>query len=142
MSVSNLSAKEAFSLLESNKNAVLVDVRTYEEFNNVGVVDDIDFVTKAILLPWKLISGVVMVENVNFYEELNSQLLDIFQSDRFNAQLLFMCKSGVRSMAAAQHLTKHNYTNCYNIIDGFEGPSGWKSQLLPWKISEKLFKRE
>ena len=54
----------------------------------------------------------------------------------------FLCRSGVRSIAGAVALTGAGYTNCFNVLDGFEGPpdeeahrgrkSGWKAEGLPW----------
>ena len=45
--------------------------------------------------------------------------------------------------SAAEFLTNHGYKNCYNLIEGFEGPhdsdghrgqmNGWKFDNLPWK---------
>ena len=51
--------------------------------------------------------------------------------------ILVICRSGVRSMAAAKLLQQQGYKNLINISDGFEGnPStgeGWKKSNLPCK---------
>jgi len=57
--------------------------------------------------------------------------------------LFFLCRSGGRSHDAAVEMAKHGYTQCYNIIDGFEGEpdatghrgmtNGWKQANLPWE---------
>jgi rhodanese-related sulfurtransferase len=54
-----------------------------------------------------------------------------------------LCRSGVRSIAAAEAMTAAGYKNCYNILGGFEGPpdqqrhrgttGGWKAAGLPWE---------
>ena len=59
-----------------------------------------------------------------------------------DAPLLFLCRSGVRSKAAAIAMTQQGFTACYNIANGFEGDSdptrhrgtvsGWKVEGLPW----------
>ena len=58
--------------------------------------------------------------------------------------MLFLCRSGVRSIAAAQAATAAGITPAYNITEGFEGPlddaghrggAGWKATGLPWRQS-------
>ena len=61
------------------------------------------------------------------------------------APVLFLCRSGVRSRAAAVALTQAGQELCYNIAQGFEGPlddkqkrgavDGWKVAGLPWAQS-------
>jgi rhodanese-related sulfurtransferase len=56
--------------------------------------------------------------------------------------LLFLCRSGARSRAAAMALTAEGYSRCFNIAEGFEGNldanrhrgqvGGWKAAGLPW----------
>jgi rhodanese-related sulfurtransferase len=57
--------------------------------------------------------------------------------------IYFICRSGTRSMAAAQAAKAAGYKHVFNIKDGFEGPpdarghrggvAGWKADGLPWK---------
>ena len=59
-----------------------------------------------------------------------------------SAPVLFICRSGARSASAAEYCTAEGYDDCYNVIEGFEGPSdrdkhrgkisGWKMRALPW----------
>ena len=60
------------------------------------------------------------------------------------APLLFICRSGARSMSAAQALgEKDANRKLINVSDGFEGPKddgghrgkvlGWKVANLPWE---------
>jgi len=61
------------------------------------------------------------------------------------APVLFLCRSGARSRAAAIALTEAGQTRCHNIAEGFEGPlddkrkrgsvGGWKAGGLPWAQS-------
>ena len=52
-------------------------------------------------------------------------------------KILFICRSGVRSLHAAKIVNKIGYST-FNISDGFEGSSvinepGWKASGLPYK---------
>ena len=57
--------------------------------------------------------------------------------------IFIICRSGSRSLSAAQYLTTLNYKKCINVCDGFEGRkdynfhrskiNGWKFNQLPWK---------
>ncbi len=57
--------------------------------------------------------------------------------------ILLLCRSGVRSAAAAAALTDAGFTDVYNVSDGFEGdldheshrPGGWRGAGLPWRQS-------
>ena len=58
------------------------------------------------------------------------------------ALVMFICRSGVRSIAAAAQACELGYTNCYNVLEGFEGDrdargqrnkvGGWRHAGLPW----------
>ena len=58
--------------------------------------------------------------------------------------IFFLCRSGVRSLAAAQRMEAAGFSSVYNIADGFEGPpdatgqrgklAGWQADGLPWKL--------
>jgi rhodanese-related sulfurtransferase len=57
----------------------------------------------------------------------------------------FLCRSGVRSVAAAELVTAAGFARAYNVAEGFEGPvdgaghrggaAGWKAAGLPWRQS-------
>jgi len=59
--------------------------------------------------------------------------------------VLFLCRSGARSRAAAMAMTRAGFQNAFNIAGGFEGDldakrqrgneKGWKAEGLPWKQS-------
>lgn len=56
--------------------------------------------------------------------------------------VLLLCRSGVRSHAAAEAATEAGYRRVYNVLEGFEGRrnhighrgelDGWRRQGLPW----------
>jgi sulfur dioxygenase len=109
--------------------AVLVDVRTDAERAWVGFVPD------ALAIEWKSWPG--MLANTQFEAQLQERVA------RHKA-VLFLCRSGVRSIAAAQKATELGY-EAYNILEGFEGDpdegahrgkkGGWRFHGLPWRQS-------
>jgi len=130
----DIAPKQAWEILVSDPKAVLVDVRTPAEWNYVGVPDLGSVGKQAVFLPWLFFPS--MEVNAKFVEQLASSGIDR------DAPLLFLCRSGVRSKAAALAMTQQGFTACYNIANGFEGDSdptrhrgtvsGWKVEGLPW----------
>lgn len=100
-----------------SKGAVLVDVRTVEEWRGVGVPDLTDAGTVPLFLEWNRSDG---NRNVSFLNQLNGLK---------GRELLFLCRSGVRSVAAAQNATAAGHT-AYNVLHGFEADGGWRSSGL------------
>lgn len=131
----DLTPAEAWEILERDPNATLIDVRTDAEWSYVGGPDLSAFNKKPILLAWQLFPS--MTVNPGFVDEI--ERLGVSK----DAPLLLLCRSGVRSKAAAQALTARGHGACFNIIDGFEGPhdaarhrgsvAGWKASGLPWR---------
>lgn len=122
---------EAFQLIQSDTSVQLVDVRTDAERDWVGQVQINPAQLHAV--QWNLYPT---RSNPDFLQQLG-QIADK------NTVLLFLCRSGVRSKAAAQLATEHGYANCYDILDGFEGDrdqnghrkntNGWCFDQLPWR---------
>ena len=125
---------EAWERLQADPNAKLVDVRTQAEWVYVGVPDLGGVGKQPLLVQWQTFPG--MTRNDAFAEQLRGQ--GVQPGDT----LLFLCRSGVRSKAAAELMTQLGFRNSYNIADGFEGPldagrhrgasAGWKAAGLPW----------
>jgi len=106
-------------------NSVLLDVRTKEEWDMIGKPDGEKIGLKTYFLSIQF--GNERIFNENFIQEFKN--LNISQDH----EILTMCRSGGRSQAAAELLTRENYT-CSNISDGFEGNQenvGWKKSDLP-----------
>ena len=107
-------------------HAVLVDVRTDAERVWVG------FVPGAIALAWK--QWPAMDFNPLFDEGLKAAVPE-------GKKALMLCRSGVRSIAAAKRATELGF-EAYNILEGFEGDldeqaqrgrkGGWRLAGLPW----------
>ena len=108
-------------------DAVLVDVRTDAERAWVG------FVPGAIPLAWKQWPGMAL--NAAFDDALMAAV-------PAGQKVLLLCRSGVRSIAAAQRATALGL-EAYNILEGFEGDAdehaqrgrkgGWRFHGLPWQ---------
>ena len=130
----DLKPTEAWKLLTENRGAQLVDVRTRPEWMFVGLPDLTSLGRCPVLQSWQVFPG--MEIDANFTAELTDQLADK------DAPLLFICRSGGRSRAAAQAMTAAGYRHCYNVSEGFEGnpdaerhrgkTGGWKAAGLPW----------
>ena len=106
--------------------AVLVDVRSDAEREWVG------FVPGALAIAWKQWPGMAL--NPEFDARIQTASPD-------PKKLLLLCRSGVRSIAAAQRATTLGL-EAYNILEGFEGNpdarghrgivGGWRFHGLPW----------
>ena len=111
--------------------AVLVDVRSDAEREWVGFVPD------AIAAAWKQWPGMTM--NPAFDAAVQAAAGAQGPSGK---KLLLLCRSGVRSIAAAKRATELGL-QAYNILEGFEGDpdaqahrgqkGGWRYQGLPWR---------
>ena len=130
----DISPKEAWDILEKDPKAVLVDVRTHAEWAYVGLPDVSTIGKDLHIISWILFpKGEV---NTEFTDDLEDQVPDK------DATVLFLCRSGVRSIAAAEAATAAGYGKAYNILTGFEGDKdgdqhrgtvgGWKVEGLPW----------
>lgn len=130
----DITPQDAWERLKSDPKARLVDVRTQAEWVYVGVPDLSSTGKQPLLVQWQVFPA--MSRNEAFAEQLKSQGV---QPDD---TLLFLCRSGVRSKAAAELMTGLGFSAAYNILDGFEGPldgsrhrgtgAGWKAAGLPW----------
>jgi rhodanese-related sulfurtransferase len=141
MSIQVIDSLNAYDMLRNDKNSLLIDVRTTEEFNLVGIVDSSNFNNRMILLPWQYYQDGEM--NQDFLSTLNTNLNNFFKENLNDINLIFICRSGSRSFNASNYIANNGYKNCFNISDGFEGAidknhqrskiNGWKYNNLPWK---------
>ncbi len=113
--------------LFNSKQATLVDVRTAEERKFVG------YVPGSVHVPWA--TGTSLLRNPRFVRELEAKT-------NKQATLLLLCRSGKRSVLAAQAATQAGFSRVFNILEGFEGEldaqqhrgvqDGWRFLGLPW----------
>ena len=133
----DLSPQESWRLLGEDPRAVLIDVRTQPEWAFVGLPDLAPLGKNLLPLSWQVFPA--MTVNPEFVDALRA-------ADLANDQpLLFLCRSGVRSVHAAMAVTAAGFSQAYNIAEGFEGAvdaeghrgtvDGWKVAGLPWRQS-------
>lgn len=107
--------------------AALVDVRTAEERKFVGHVPG------SLHVPWA--TGTAMTRNPRFVRELEAK---VGKRD----PVLLLCRSGKRSLLAADAARKGGFHQVLNVLEGFEGDldehqqrgrrNGWRAHRLPW----------
>jgi rhodanese-related sulfurtransferase len=110
-----------------NGQAHLVDVRAAEERKFVGHVPN------TLHVAWQ--TGPALIKNPRFLRELDNKLSK-------DSIILFLCRSGKRSAAAAASATAAGFKNVFNVREGFEGDlddrpqrgasGGWRQRGLPW----------
>ena len=110
-------------------------MRTNAEFAYVGLPDLTEAGQQPVLIPWQVFP--TMHVNNDFIAHLRQAGIGP------EHKVYFLCRSGVRSTAAAQAAQAAGYPNVFNIADGFEGPpdseghrgelAGWKADGLPWR---------
>lgn len=135
----DITPAQAWDLLRDNPDAVLVDVRTEAEWRFVGVPDTSSIDRPTVLIEWVDGSG---ARNGAFADQLKQALAG--RADDSDAPVVFLCRSGQRSIGAAAAATVAGYAPSYNVLEGFEGPldgnghrggAGWRALGLPWRQS-------
>ncbi len=133
--VENIGPTATWQALREDPHAQLVDVRTDAEWNYVGVPDLSAAGKQPVLIAWQNFPSM----------QVNQGFLDALRKAGAtpDMNLYFLCRSGARSMAAAQAAIGAGFANSFNIFDGFEGPpdeeghrgtvAGWKAEGLPWQ---------
>ena len=129
----DITPQESWKILSDNPDAVLVDVRTQAEWNWVGVPELSPLGREVVFVQWNTASG----RNENFVDDLIAA--GVTPGDR---PVIFLCRSGNRSISAAEAATAAGIGPSYNMLDGFEGQldaqghrgsTGWRADGLPWK---------
>ena len=122
--IRELLTKDIQQFIKQNPNSILIDVRSKDEWEDVGKPDGNKINLETYFLSIKNIKGEI---NQNFFKEFKN-----LKIDKKN-EILVMCKAGSRSLFVSNLLDKEDY-NCINISDGFEGNdqnNGWKNSGLP-----------
>ncbi len=127
----DVAPSDAYEQIEADPKAVLLDVRTVPEWNFVGI----PAVARLLRVEWQQYP--TMDVNAGFVQAV------IDAGVEKDAPVFALCRSGVRSIAAAEALTAAGFENAYNVLDGFEGGKdneghrglvgGWKASGLPWQ---------
>lgn len=132
----DITPEAAWALLKDNPDAVLVDVRTSAEWKWVGVPDLTELGRDVVYVEWVRSNG---ERNSEFLAELEAA--GVTPGDR---PVVFLCRSGNRSIGSAELATEAGIAPSYNVLDGFEGNldenghrggAGWRAIGLPWRQS-------
>jgi rhodanese-related sulfurtransferase len=130
----DLSPQDAWAKLE--QGAVLVDVRTEGEWAHIGIPDTKATENDPLFIQWTFPGG---IPNPEFINQLKQQA-----PEDTGVELVFLCRSGARSVAAAIAATQAGFT-AYNVLEGFEGEpdrwgertvNGWKNRGLPTNLGK------
>ncbi len=143
--VGHVAPQTCWQVLCEVAHSYLIDVRTRAEWAFVGVPsfngEAFGLTAEAggggnrlICAEWQSLPN--MAENKDFVAEVSAQIEDK------TAPLFFLCRSGMRSQAAARAMTAAGFQACYNVAGGFEGDvdkhghrggtNGWKQAGCPW----------
>ena len=131
----DITPQQAWDLLQSDPGAVLVDVRTNAEWRFVGVPDLSSTGREHLEVQWVDFEG---RPNLAFVESL------VLAKVAPGRPVVFLCRSGARSIGAAKAATAAGLGPAYNVLEGFEGAldgaghrgsDGWRAAGLPWKQS-------
>ncbi|WNM24744.1 rhodanese-like domain-containing protein [Demequina capsici] len=131
----DITPQQAWEMVEDG--AILVDVRTAAEWQWVGVPDTAPAGAPPVFIEWVTWPG--GAPNATFMQ----QLLEAGLTPGEKRPVVFLCRSGQRSIGAAKAATEAGIGPAYNILDGFEGApdasghrggaAGWKALGLPWR---------
>lgn len=130
-----ISPGDAWETLALSPSAKLIDVRTDAEWRYVGEPDLKPLGLELVKISWHLSPD--LRPNPTFLDELRAAA-----AQRHDV-LLFLCRSGGRSLAAAKAANDAGFSKSFSVAGGFEGDidelghrsnkAGWKYQRLPWR---------
>ena len=139
--VDELAPKEAYQALAEAPDAVMIDVRTEQEWSMIGLPDVSEIGKPLWTVEW--VSYPDFRPNQAFMDQLEDNC-----GGTLPTRMFFICKSGARSMAAAHHVAAICHANgqsvhCTNVAEGLEGDvnagrsggnrPGWIRRGLPWR---------
>ena len=135
----DIDVREAWTLLGADPKAQLVDCRTAAEWTFVGLPDLSSLGRSALCVEWQSFPS--MAIDGDFTKRTAEELRRAGAGN--DTAVLFLCRSGARSRAAAIAMTRAGFTRAYNVAGGFEGDmdpdghrghrNGWKASDLPWR---------
>jgi rhodanese-related sulfurtransferase len=137
----DIDVSEAWALLTGDPKAQLVDVRTAAEWSFVGLPDLSGLGRQTHCVEWQRYPDMAVDPD---FAARTSELLARAGATK-DTPVVFLCRSGARSRAAAIAMTGAGFTRAFNAAGGFEGDldaerhrgshNGWKASNLPWKQS-------
>ena len=137
--IKEITPLQAWEILQADRSSTLLDVRSTIEFEYVGHPLD------ALHIPWKEAPDwQVLADFVDKVRTALQKKLGFTRPDKA-LPILAICRSGVRSLSAAELLEREGFRQLYNVIEGFEGDrdnnnhrntiNGWRFHGLPWQQS-------
>ena len=128
----DLAPGAAFTFLQEQREAVLVDCRTEIEFMYVGHPVGAEHVAWQDGPDWEI------------DPEFADKVKRLVKGD-LTRPVLLICRSGHRSLYAGEALEGAGFSTVINVLQGFEGPldddfhrgtlGGWRFHGLPWQQS-------
>lgn len=125
-----LDPKQAYAMLKENPDALFIDCRSDTEHFFVGHPSD------SVHVAWQ--DGPEFEINPNFVGEVRR-----LAGHTTQRPVILICRSGRRSIDAADALEQAGFTHVYNVVHGFEGElnnehhrssvNGWRHEGLPWQ---------
>jgi rhodanese-related sulfurtransferase len=103
----NYAPKEAYKILENNKNAVFIDVRSKLENMLARPVN-------CILIPWV---------DKPYWNPNEEEFINSVKSNNcsLDTEIILICRSGHRSMNAGECLIDNGFSKVGHVVGGFEG---------------------
>lgn len=139
MYAADVSCQKTWESLAGSDKAALVDVRTRQEWERIGVPDLSQLGKSPLFVEWQRAPD--MQINPQFAETVDGELRA--RGIGHDDPVYFICRSGARSKGAAAALTALGYRRAYNVEAGFEGDpdasgeraniNGWQHDGLPFK---------
>ena len=131
----DISITQAWGILSTQNDSVLIDVRTPAEWQFAGVPTLKNLGKEVFFIPW--LNYPTFDFNNRFFQTFDS--MNLPQS----TSVLILCKVGGRSHDAAEALADRGFISAQSIEWGFEGQhnefnqrghiNGWKAAGLPWE---------
>ena len=133
---SQISPEMAWNMMQQDTAVLLVDVRSDMEYLMIG------HPVGALNVAW--IDHPSWTVNENFVADVRKLMLGrVNKQVQGSLSLILICRSGNRSVAAAQALMAEGIEQVHVVSGGFEGPlddnrqrntvAGWRHAGLPWE---------
>lgn len=147
----DITPTEAYGWATADENVFILDVRTEAEWRwvghpgqnklpaDLGGPEGAELNGKVVNISYLIDQKGQLINNKHFVKDVD----DLFESNP-GVVLITMCRSGSRSISAAEALEAAGYLNVYNMATGFEGGkdergyrtvNGWKADGLPYTYS-------
>ncbi|MGB2747543.1 MAG: rhodanese-like domain-containing protein [Thiofilum sp.] len=133
----HLKPQAAYEFLQTHANSLLIDIRSSMEYLFVG------HAIGSVHIPW--IDEPDWTVDPNFAQVIEKTLANRFKEadPKQEAHVVLICRSGKRTLDAADVLLKAGFKQVYHVEEGFAGEKdehqhrstvgGWRFHGLPWE---------